>query len=42
MALNTGLLLSTPKVTKLPMTDVVVKTVENLKIAEVNLFMMYL
>ena len=30
MALNTGLLLSTSKVTKLPITDVVVKAVENL------------
>ena len=30
MALNTGLLLSTSKATKLPITDVVVKTVENL------------
>ena len=52
MALDTGLLLSTSKVTKLPITDVVVKTVENLaysqgfkslnsKIAEVKPFMMY-
>ena len=30
MALNTGLLMSTSKVTKLPITDVIVKTVENL------------
>ena len=30
MALNTGLLLSTSTVTKLPITDVVVKAVENL------------
>ena len=30
MALDTGQLLSTSKVTKLPITDVVVKTVENL------------
>ena len=53
MALNTGLLLSTSKVTKLPITDAVVKAVENLaysqgfkslnsRIAEVNPFMMYL
>ena len=30
LALDTGLLLSTPKITKLPLTDVVVKTVENM------------
>ena len=53
MALNTGLLLSTSTVTKLPITDVVVKAVENLaysqgfnslnsEIAEVNPFLMYL
>ena len=35
MALNTGLLLSTSTVTKLPITDVVVKTVENLPYSQV-------